>query len=49
MKPVDYSPEAVARRLKLASELRDVCLSLKKAGRHLRAQEAQKPPVKKPS
>ena len=37
MKPVDYSPEAVTRRLKLACELGEVCLSLKRVGRHLRA------------
>jgi hypothetical protein len=49
MKPVDYSPKAVTRRLKLASELREVCLSLKKAGQQLRAQEVQKPSVDKPS
>ncbi len=35
MKPVDYSPEAVTRRLKLACELGEVCRSLKKVGRHL--------------
>lgn len=46
MKPVDYSPEAVTRRLKLVSELRDVCLSLQKAGRQLRKQEDQRPSVK---
>ncbi len=33
------SPQAVTRRLKLASELRDLCLSLKKAGKGLREQE----------
>ena len=46
MKPVDYSPEAVTRRLKLASELRDVCLSLKKAGRQLQKREDQRPSAK---
>jgi hypothetical protein len=47
--PVDYSPEAVTRRLKLASELGDVCRSLKRVGRRLRAEQAQEPPAKKPS
>ena len=47
MKPVDYSPEAVSRRLKLASELGDVCRSLNRVGRQLRA--TQEPAVKKPS
>ena len=47
MKPVDYSPKAVTRRLKLASELRDVCLSLMKAGRHLRERETPRPDLKK--
>ena len=28
---IDMSPQAVTRRLKLASELRDLCLSLAKA------------------
>lgn len=28
MPPVDMSPEAIAARLKLASELRDLCLLL---------------------
>jgi hypothetical protein len=28
---IDMSPKAVTRRLKLASELRDLCLSLAKA------------------
>ena len=49
MKPVDYSAAAVTRRLKLASELRDVCLSLMKAGRQLREREAQRSDVKKSS
>ena len=31
MPPVDMSPEAVTARLKLASELRDLCLVLGKA------------------
>lgn len=31
MPPVDMSPEAIAARLKLASELRDLCLLLGKA------------------
>lgn len=30
-KLIDMSPKAVTRRLKLASELRDLCLSLAKA------------------
>ena len=30
-KVIDMSPKAVTRRLKLASELRDLCLSLAKA------------------
>lgn len=42
---VDMSPRAVARRLKLASELRDLCLSLKKAGRQLRERSAQELPL----
>ena len=46
MKPVDYSPEAVTRRLKLVSELRDVCLSLKKAGRQLQQKEGPQPSAK---
>ena len=36
MKSVDYSAQAVARRLKRASDLRDLCLALAKAGRVLR-------------
>ena len=46
MKPVDYSPEAVTRRLKLASELGDVCRSFRRVGRQLRG--AQEPLAKKP-
>jgi hypothetical protein len=42
---VDMSPQAITRRLKLVSELRDVCLSLAKAGRQLRERSAQKPPL----
>lgn len=33
--PVDYSREAVTWRLKLASELGDVCRSLRRVGRQL--------------
>lgn len=41
MKPVDYSAAGITRRLKLASELRHVCLSLMKAGRQLRERESK--------
>ena len=46
-KPVDYSPEAVTRRLKLACELGDVCRSLVRVGRQLR--RAHEPLARKPS
>jgi hypothetical protein len=49
MEPVDYSREAVTRRLKLASELGDVCRYLKKVGRQLQVHNLPKPPAKKPS
>ncbi len=49
MKPVDYSREAVTRRLKLASELGDVCRSLRRVGRQLQAHNLPKPSAKKPS
>lgn len=42
MKAVDYSPQAVGRRLRLAAALGDVCRSLRRVGRQLRESEAQR-------
>jgi hypothetical protein len=41
------SSEAITRRLRQVSELRDLCLSLGRAGEKLRASEAQTEPAPK--
>ena len=45
--PVDYAPEPVSRRLRLASDLGEVCRAFRRVGRQLRG--AQEPLAKKPS
>ena len=48
MPPVDMSPEAIAARLKLASELRDLCLLLGTAKIETKLKAQRKQAQKKP-
>jgi len=45
---IDMSAEAITRRLKMASEMRDLCLSLARAGESLKSTpKKSKPKAKK--
>ena len=46
MTPVDYTERAITMRLKRLSQLRRVCLSLKKAGEALPPAASPQPPTK---
>ncbi len=41
MRQIDMTSEAVTRRLRLASELRDLCVALRKAGNRIDADHAE--------